>query len=171
MKLVCNKISNRSNCNLCRQSSEEELTDAGKEKIDYQIPKKLRYNNYSYVLPSSESFINDTINRMKNELDHKLISNTPNKKMNLTRDEGQGLKWLQTKISEGKIAVTKADKGGATLIVYTELLKRKSLEKLEDTNLYEKLNEDPSKKLHSDLIKTWIGGKKQTLLLLSRPRL
>ena len=130
MKLVCNKISNRSNYNLCKQSSEEELTDVEKEKIDYQIPKKLRYNNYSYVLPSLESFINDTINNMKNELDHKLISNTPNKKTNLSRDESQGLKWLQNKISEGKISVTKADKGGATLIVYPELLKRKSLEKL-----------------------------------------
>ena len=54
MKLVCNKISNRSNYNLCRQRSEEELTDVEKEKIDYQIPQKLRYNNYSYVLPSSD---------------------------------------------------------------------------------------------------------------------
>ena len=97
---------------------------------------------------------------MKNELDHKLISNTPNKKMNLTRDESRGLKWLKNEISEEEISVTKVDKGGATLIVYPALLKGNSLEKLEDTTLCEKLNEDPTKKVHSDLIKAWIEGKK-----------
>ena len=55
---------------------------------------------------------------------------------NLTKDELEGLKWLQQKTQDNQICVVEADKGGAILIVDPELLRKKTLEKLNDPFLY-----------------------------------
>ena len=71
----------------------------------------------------------------------------------------KGQKWLENSIEEGKIAITQADKGGATLIVKPELSVKKTLEKLDNPNLYEKLIHDPTFSLHEELFNLWVEGK------------
>ena len=61
----------------------------------------------------------------------------------------------------GEIAVVKADKGGALLIVYPELLRRKVFAKLEKEDLYVQFKEDPSSELYTDLFDLWVHGKLQ----------
>ena len=71
--------------------------------------------------------------------------------MNLSQADLQGLKWLETKIKGGVIAVIKADEGGATLIVDPSLLKQRTAEKQENEELYEKLSSDPTHGLYEKL--------------------
>ena len=78
---------------------------------------------------------------------------------NLSLEERKGLKWLEDMISKNKLSVVSADKGGATLIVYPELLRRKVLEKLNNPDLYTKLRTDPTQDLHRELFKFWVTGK------------
>ena len=56
--------------------------------------------------------------------------------------------WSVTNIAP-KIAITPADKGGRILIVDPKLPRRKTLDKLQNPNLYEKLDTDPLHKLHA----------------------
>ena len=53
-----------------------------------------------------------------------------------------------------------ADKGGAILIVYPELLTKKVKEKVNNPTLYEKLASDPTFELHKELFNLWVKGKK-----------
>ena len=75
---------------------------------------------------------------------------------NLSLEERKGLKWLEDMISKNKLSVVSADKGGAILIVYPELLRRKVLEKLNNPDLYTKLRTDPTQDLHRELFKLWV---------------
>ena len=59
------------------------------------------------------------------------------RKSNLSKNEIEGLKWL--KETKGKISVVQADKGGAIIIADPNLLRKKVLEKLENEQLYTKL--------------------------------
>ena len=54
--------------------------------------------------------------------------------MNLSHVEIWRLRWLETKIKEGHIAITKADKGGATLIINPNIVKLWTVEKLKTRN-------------------------------------
>ena len=56
--------------------------------------------------------------------------------------------------------MVKADKGGALLIVQPELLEKAVTEKLENPNLYDKLDVDPTNVLHDELFDMWVRGKK-----------
>ena len=60
---------------------------------------------------------------------------------------------------DNKICVVQADKGGAILIVYPDLLRNKVLEKLTNPALYTRLNKDPTISLHQELFKLWVSGK------------
>ena len=153
MKLLTNKILNKSNINLSSKSQPNQLREP------YSIPPKLRKNNYSSVLPSSDDVVNEAVDRMKSGLDEKLRRPPRKSTTNLTTDEMKGLKWLENSIEQGKIAITQADKGGATLIVKPELLVKKTLEKLDNPNLYEKLIHDPTFSLHEELFNLWVEGK------------
>ena len=62
---------------------------------------------------------------------------------------------------EGRLSVVEADKGGAILIVSPQLLRKKTLEKLENPNLYNKLKEDLTHKLHHELFSKWVEGKEK----------
>ena len=64
-------------------------------------------------------------------------------KSNLSKDERDGIKWLQDMAKKEKVSVVQADKGGAILLVTPELLRKKVLEKLENPQLYTKLDADP----------------------------
>ena len=53
----------------------------------------------------------------------------------------------------------KADKGGALLIVYPSLLRKKVSDKLGKEDLYVRFENDPTDKLHSELFDMWVDGK------------
>ena len=62
-------------------------------------------------------------------------------------------------VSSGQIAITPADKGGSVLIVDPKMLRNRTLEKLENPRLYQKLDADPLHSLHGELFDTWVEGK------------
>ena len=159
MKLVANKILNQSNINLSKGPN------VPKDKEPYSIPQKLRRKVYTNVDPSGEAIINETVDRLKSDLDTKLLRQPEKRKLsNLTSDEIEGMQWLERNVNNGTIAITKADKGGATLIVYPELLRNMSLEKIQNESLSEKLDKDPTKDLHKKLVHLWIKGKNSALI-------
>ncbi len=121
MKQLCNNIVKASNARLSKSNNQ------GAPEIQFLPPKKLWCNNYSSATTSQEHTVNDTIGRIKSDLDHKLQMDPPNRGTNLTTDERNGLTWLQNNIKSNNIAIVKADKGGATIIINPELLKMKSL--------------------------------------------
>ena len=54
----------------------------------------------------------------------------------------------------------KADKGGAILLVDPKILEEAVQSKLENPDLYEKIENDPTDFLHNELFSTWVKGKK-----------
>ncbi|KAL5257010.1 hypothetical protein ACHWQZ_G012063 [Mnemiopsis leidyi] len=126
----------------------------------YKMPAKHRRPVYTKAQPSSEPAINAIVDNMHGELDYKLKHLADFKtKSNLSRDEVDGLKWLEDNISAGKLAVAQADKGGAILIVYPTLLEKKTLEKLNTTSLYTQLAVDPNQELNQELHDLWCSAK------------
>ena len=89
---------------------------------------------------------------------------SPPKPTNLSSSEIKGLKWLEQRIKDGTIAITKADKGGATLIIDPDLIKQRTQEKLENQELYDKLDCDPTQQLYEKLFKHWVQGKEEGLI-------
>ena len=83
---------------------------------------------------------------------------------NLSSEELKGLKWLEKMTQDNKLCVVPADKGGAILIVYPDLLRDKVLEKLNNPSLYIKLPNDPTHSLHQELFKMWVKGKETGLV-------
>ena len=71
---------------------------------------------------------------------------------NMNRFEKEGYDWLKKAVSEGTIAVTSADKGGAIIIVTPEIIKELTAEKVSDTRRYRPLQRDPTTELRSKLI-------------------
>ena len=101
--------------------------------------------SYSLKAPAPDKQVNTILDRLVAAHDAALLNR--NKKMsrksNLTKNEIEGLKWLKEMSTKGKISVVQADKGGAILIVDPNLLRKKVLEKLENDQLYTKLQRDP----------------------------
>ena len=62
-------------------------------------------------------------------------------------------------IKHNKLAVVAADKGGAVLLVDPDMLQRRTLEKLNNPLLYNKLADDPTHDLHQELFDLWLIGK------------
>jgi hypothetical protein len=98
---------------------------------------------------------------METELDQLLQTLKPKtiSKENLIPEEKRGLKWLETHVTSQSIAIVSADKGGSILIVDPKMLRKKTLEKLDNSNLYKKLDTDPLPTLHQELFKLWVEGK------------
>ena len=71
---------------------------------------------------------------------------------------------MQRNVDSEKIAITPADKGGSILIVDPQMLRKKTLEKLEDPNVYRKLETDPLPELRDKLFNLWVYGKEQCFI-------
>ena len=125
------------------------------------VPSALYRTYYGAQSPADENSVNTITDNMVNSHNVKLQNQKKiNKyKKNITKDEEDGLRWLVKKTSAGEIAVVKADKGGAILIVYPSLLRQKVVDKLENEELYTKFDKDPTDKLHSELYDLWLDGK------------
>ena len=156
MRIIGNKIINKSISNLNPQDNNEHE--------DSKIPYKLFQKSYGPTNPTPDQAVNDIVEQVSNNLDNKLRKRHQPQKQNLSAQEKSGLQWLQQKTNDNEIAIVEADKGGAILIVYPELLKSKTLEKLNNPNLYEKLEEDPTHVLQKDLVKLWVKGKQDGLI-------
>ena len=132
--------------------------------MDYHatvIPKQLRSISYSLRAPAPDKQVNTLVDRLVTTHDAALlnIKKKKNMKSNLTKNEVEGLKWLKENSAKGKITVVQADKGGAILIVKPGLLEKKVLEKLENPDLYTKLEKDPTSELKKELFELWKLGK------------
>ena len=155
-----------------KQKSQKTITPPTLKKLDHMfdstqttIPYSLYKNNCNPVKPTKEQTVNDIVSNMNTELDHQLKSQKRKRgKHNLSLDEREGLKWLEKMTSENKISIVPADKGGAILIVYPDLLRRKVLEKLENKDLYQKLDKDPTPNLYKELFDLWLQGKEKELV-------
>ena len=130
------------------------------------FPQKLSHKSYDPATPSDDKAVNDIVNSMEAELDQIIQSNQPKtrKAQNLTPEEKAGLKWLNNKVDSNQIAVVQADKGGSILLVDPEMLHRRTLQKLEDPQLYHKLKKDPVADLHKDLFNLWVEGKENSFV-------
>ena len=125
------------------------------------VPSKLSHKRYAAAKPAEENTLNNIVNNIAEEHNGRLqFQNDLPKKKNITKDEEEGLRWLVKETKEKNIAVVKADKGGAILIVKPQLLEKAVLDKLEDPNLYERLETDPTNALHDELFTLWVKGKK-----------
>ena len=165
MRLNTNRIlsNSRQNLNYTTNSHNVNVEASGSRNTDgtrnsgaqilssppFNLPYKLVRKNYGPGEPSQEQSVNEIVDNMSADHDNKLRKTrcTSAKKQNLSPEETKGLKWLENMTEENKIAVVPADKGGAILIVYPELLRKKVLEKLHDPVLYEKLSNDPTQEL------------------------
>jgi len=156
MRLTTNRILNRTKANPLKNMETDNSRGYSKLKKQYYGPKS----------PALEQAVNEIINTMSQDLDSKLRRRTDliPKKSNLSATELEGLKWLEKQTRDEKISILEADKGGAILIVYPSLLKKKTLEKLEDPSLYEKLPEDPTQTLHKELFNLWVEGKENSFV-------
>ena len=145
-------------------TSEQPLVPVPEEE---KIPTKLLQPSYNLKQPASDRHVNTLIERLVTEHDATLLSRKRmkgNMKSNLSKDERDGLKWLKEMTSKEKISVVQADKGGAVLIVPPELLRKKVVEKLENTDVYTKLDGDPLCGLKKELFELWKLGKNQNLV-------
>ena len=89
------------------------------------VPSSLFRKYYGTRCAADENAVNIIVNNMVNSHNNKLLKhNSKHHKKNITKDEENGLKWLVNKSTAGEIAVVKADKGGALLIVYPSLLRK-----------------------------------------------
>ena len=140
--------------------------------LDNSYNPKLQKKCYNPKSPALETAVNEITNSMAHDLDSRLRrrSSLAPKKSNLSAAELIGLKWLEKQTREDKISVVEADKGGAILIVYPNLLKRKTLEKLQDPSLYDKLPDDPTHKQHKKLFDLWVEGKTKGLISPSQAK-
>ena len=177
MRLVTNKTLNVSKKNLEKETSkinilnnnmrpptenslEKEPSEVSTMSNNMCLPAKMRRKKYSPVKESPELAVNNITNQLSSQLDLELVKKKyPKKRQNLTNDEKDGLNWLIRMTNADKLSVVRADKGGAILIVYPELLKKKVMEKLNNPSLYTLLNEDPTKSFHKELYNLWVHGK------------
>ena len=107
-----------------------------------------------------ETFVEAGENNVENILQEK----KPLPRNNLSKTEKAALDYF-TKRED--IAIIKAGKGGATVIMNVEEYISKANQQLKEDNFYKKLNEEPTRK-HNDIVNNIIESlKKQELLCTS----
>ena len=107
-----------------------------------------------------ETFFEEGENNVENILQEK----KPLPRNNLSKIEKAALDYF-TKRED--IAIIKAGKGGATVIMSVEEYISKANQQLKEDNFYKKLNEEPTRK-HNDIVNNIIESfKKQELLSTS----
>ena len=100
---------------------------------------------------------NRTVNTIRSDVINFCENLKPSKaRPNLNILERQGLKWLKDATRSGKIAVTTADKGGATLIMHPHQIWSSTESRLADTSQFENLGtQDPTPCLRDSLLSLW----------------
>ena len=166
---VTNKITYHANrCSQIEESQDDatqlntSLDDTVEEEASedhFTLPRSLNQASYfqahlkstdpEYV--SALQYINTQTNGITNNSKKKRIKN-------LSLLEEKGLNWLKNEAAKNNLCVCKADKGGAILLVPPSVLTQKIEEKVMNTDLYEKLENDPRRKISDDLFDKWKNG-------------
>ena len=135
------RLEMRQNVNRVLAASQKQTSDQDFTPTLEPIPTQLRHSSYSQRLPVADRHVNTLIERLVTDHDSLLknFETDKNLKSNLSKDERDGIKWLQDMAKKEKVSVVQADKGGAILLVTPELLRKKVLDKLEYTQLYTNL--------------------------------
>ena len=129
--------------------------------IKYSLPSKLSHKRYTSSQPTNENAVNNIVQNITEEHNGRLqFQNSLSRKKNIIKNEEEGLNWLIKETNESNLAVVKADKGGAILLVDPKILEEAVQNKLENPDLYEKIEADPTDSLHNELFSTWVKGKK-----------
>ena len=160
------RLQMRQTANRILSASRKQCTPTSEQSVvvnEEQMPTKLKHTSYNLNQPAPDKNVNTILDRLVSQHNAVLLTNKQKKNIrsNLTKDESDGLIWLKDMTNKGKISVVQADKGGAILIVPPELLRRKVLEKLENPQLYTKLEHDPLNNLKKELFEIWKVGKTQ----------
>ena len=169
MRLTINRIISASGKTTLSPYCDESSPEPPEERPSPQspmFPQKLSHKSYYASLPSDDRAVNDIVNSMESELDQLLQASQPKKPkaQNLTPEEKAGLVWINERVDSDSLAVVEADKGGSILLVDPQMLRRKTLEKLENPILYKKLQKDPVPDLQKSLFNIWVRGKEQGLI-------
>ena len=137
------------------------ISPENQSNIKSSIPSRLSHKKYTATKPVEDNSVNNIVNKITEEHNGRLqFQKHESRKKNITKDEEEGLRWLIKQTQDGNIAVVKADKGGAILIVEPEVLEKSVQEKLDNPNIYRRLEEDPTNALSDELFGLWVQGKK-----------
>ena len=95
---------------------------------------------------TSPAFSHPLLDNIKTKLFGWIANHAPtNPKSNLTPLEGQGKKWMLKKIKEKKLFVSRADKGGATLVLNYEDVQNTIRKELNDSKKFTKIERSAEK--------------------------
>ena len=112
------------------------------------IEKKFHPTNKSWEPSNTHHTVSTFLEKFKNDAITELNKAKPNSTRNLSTMELKALESLQER---SDIIITKADKGGATVIIDVKDYIIEANRQLNDTNFYQKLDRDPTEK-HLDLV-------------------
>ena len=122
----------------------------GNTIIFHEIPDKLKIK--SRKLPEvSDKALDTILNNIMQKIEG--LNHKQNTKRNLTHREVAGMKWCKKVVKERRLYITKADKGGAILILDAEIVQKIVLETLQNEDKYTKLNKDPRDNIKKELKK------------------
>ena len=121
--------------------------------------RKLRIPNYHATDPPNNRHLKQTSEHLSTKVNTVECLKGGKVRNNLSQVELNGLDWLKSKTAKGEISITKADKGGAILIVKPNILEEAIKEKLDDVQLYRKLENDPRAGTYARLYEHWLNGK------------
>ena len=94
------------------------ISPENQSNIKSSIPSRLSHKKYTATKPVEDNSVNNIVNKITEEHNGRLqFQKHESRKKNITKDEEEGLRWLIKQTQDGNIAVVKADKGGAILIV------------------------------------------------------
>ena len=157
LRLDTRQFTNRVALHAINSQREEE-----EETFTPSLPSKLKNISYKIIKPpTTDARTNNLINNITNRVDSIKPGQKPEKNMNLSKHELEGLTWLQEKTSNMEIIVDKADKGGAIIIYPPDLAEKKIAEKVTDKKLYVRMDTDPSEKIYDKLIDIWRNGRRK----------
>ena len=136
-------------------STEERITTV----VEDHKKDKLRVPNYHPTNLSNDRALKQAAEHLSTKANTIDSMKSHPEPPNLSQAELRGLEWLRRSTEAGEIAITKADKGGAILVVPPRLLEQKIAEKVNDPDLYVKLNDDPRIDTYERLYNHWLEGK------------
>ena len=96
-------------------------------------------------------------NKLLDLVDDKLVeyvdslSHPKKRRRNLTINEANGLKWCRQQVKKRNLYITKADKGGATIVLKADRVHNIILKSLVDITKFSKLKSDPRNTIKSEL--------------------
>ena len=142
---------------ISKDPSQAETTDNGENKP--LLPAKLRQPTYflsRYDNPDPE--VTAAINHINANINADSFQKGTVQSHNLSQAEKRGLSWLRRKVDAEELAICKADKGGAILLVQPNFLSEKVRQKVTDPELYEVLADDVRPSLYNKMIDLWKYG-------------